>query len=446
MSQAVATKPVRKKKQSTFEKLWARAIKQKKNNEKFAVELAAVTERMRETILPVEIQHAKAQMPLLQKLLKLGQRKSMTNWERHSLDDWIRSMVEDFHQLNLVDDELRDHLAHYDAFRMGIQLEDETIPPHQQFAEKIRQAEEAEQRAREREQQARSEQMNDVRAQMMKEAHLEIEKALDKTLGPRPELAVSPTADLWEDELSFVHEEALAKYDKERETLREKLLADKLDFIDKDLRLLSGESYDDVFESSDFNEFLEALIDDDDDCGFSFKDPHESVDSAQDDNALSNETFQRLFRATAAKLHPDREPDEDVRLEKQKHMVTLLKARKGGDLLTVLNLYETWVGEHEGFSKADKKTLEATLRAWLDKLEDEKEEIIMESPLHFRSYNSFYHGTRKKIDDAFTDRLKDLEDASVVIDVLTAEITSLKTLKPWLEDRYDHMMENSFTF
>ena len=442
MSQAITTTKTRKK-QSAFEKLWARAIRQKKSNEKLKVKLAEITNRMRTTILPREIEITKTQMPLLQKLLKLGQRKSMTNWERSTLDDWIRSMVEDFQQLNLIDNDLRDHLARYDAFRMGIELEDETIPPHKQFVEIIQKAEREAQQEREREQQTMLDQLDTIREHMINEANAKIEILLDKTLGKRPVITENPTADLWEDDLSSMHAAELATYDEKRESLRKTLFADKLDQIEKDLRLLRGEPADDDFDFPDLEELLDSDFDYE---HFSYQHRDTKRTESRADPALSNDTFQNLFRATAAKLHPDREPDPDIRLEKQKLMASLLKARKSGDLLTVLDLYETWVGEHEGFSKSDKKTLEATLHKWLDKLEDEHEEIIMETPLHFRAYRTFHHASQKKTDKAFADHFVELQKTSEIIDTVTVEITSLKTLKPWLASRYDHMMESVIKF
>ena len=442
MSQVITTTKTRKK-QSAFEKLWVRAIKQKKSNEKLKVKLAEITDRMRTTILPKEIEIAKTQTPLLQKLLKLGQRKSMTNWERNTLDDWIGSILEDFQQLNLIDNDLRDHLARYDAFRMGIELEDETIPPHKQFVEIIQKAEREAQEEREREQQTMLDQLDTIREQMINEANAKIEILLDQALGKRPVITENPTADLWEDDLSSMHAAELATYDEKRESLRKTLFADKLEQIEKDLRLLKGEPADDDFDFPDLEELLDSDFDDE---RFSYQHRDEQRTENRTDPALSNDTFQHLFRATAAKLHPDREPDPDIRLEKQKLMASLLKARKSGDLLTVLDLYETWVGEHEGFSKTDKKTLEATLHKWLEKLEDEHEEIIMETPLHFRAYRNFHHASQKRTDKAFADHFLELQETSEVIDTVTTEITSLKTLKPWLASRYDHMMNSVIRF
>ena len=218
MTQVVTTRKARKK-QSRFEKLWARAVKLRKSNEKLDSELAALIDRMHETILPKEIEIAKEQTPLFQKLLQLGQRKSLTHRERYTLDEWIRSMLEDFHQLNLVDDELRDHVAHYDAYRMGIKLEDESTPPYQQFMEKIQQAEQEERLEQEREQQAMHEHIDSIREKKISKATIEVERVLDRTLGARPLVTESATADLWEDELTSLQDESLRQYDKHRLSL-----------------------------------------------------------------------------------------------------------------------------------------------------------------------------------------------------------------------------------
>ena len=442
MSQVITTKKTRKK-QSPFEKMWARAINLKKGNEKLEAELAELVERMLKTILPKEIENVKAQTPLLQKLLTLGQRKSLTNWERASLDDWICSLTEEFNRMNLIDNDLRDHLARYDAYRLGIELEDDSIAPHVQLIEKVQQFEEEQRQQHEREEQAIHEQIKNIREEKIKEAKAEVERILDKTLGPRPVAQQSATPDLWEDELASVQDQTLEQYDKKRETLRKELMEDKLEHIEEVLKFTLEDPDDIDMDFPDLDEILESVFNDSD-----FNDQYTTEKPAptKADAALSNDTFQQLFRATAAKLHPDREPDPDLRLEKQKLMATLLKARKTGDLLTVLDLYETWVGEHKGFSNKDKKALEATLRAWIDRLEEERAELVSSDPLYFRAHQRFYRSTKKSTDNAFAKYLSELQNDSDAIEVVTADIKSLKTLKPWLVDRYNRMMDNRFVF
>ncbi len=420
-----AEKPGKKtrKKQSAFEKLWARAKKLKVENEKLSAELEKTISRLRETVLPQELAVAQAQKPLLKKLLKMGQRKSMTQWERQVLDEWIRETLEDFHQHNLIDTDLLNHLALYDSFRMGISLEDNDIAPHQQFVEIVQQAEAERQEQQRQEEQAEAESIEEFREQLKTHGHADIEHELDKILGPRPEFAENKTSDLWQDDLSELQRQQQMQYDAEREALREKLIDDLLSEID----LITS---DNQADEDSFEDFLRDSFDSED------FDPR-AFNKEEKTPELTDNTFQRLFRATAAKLHPDRERDPDLRLKKQSLMATLLKARKGGDLLTVLKLYESWVGEHDGFSTADEKSLKHTLQKWIDNLELEQEDIIMQSPLHFRAFNVYHSKSQQKISRTISQRMKELQQSENMIELMNDQITSLKSLKPFLEERYE---------
>lgn len=443
MSQIVAGKKSRKK-QSTFEKLWARAAKLRAQNARFTADLDAVVARMENTILPREVELARQQIPLLQKLLTLGQRKSMTNWERETLDDWIRELVEITQVHGLFNEELMDDVARYDAFRIGVTLEDDSIPPHKQFVEIIRQAEEERAEAVKREQEERQQNSEKLKEMLISEAEHEINRKLDAMLGPEPakQEKHSLTEDLWADELEVEQERQVEAYHIRRAALYEQMMADRLAEIDA---VFSEDFTTDEDDEFNFDDFDFADFDADPDFGSHSRSP-DSAPAAGKKAALSNETFQRLFRATAGKLHPDREPDSEVRKEKQRLMANLLKARKKGDVMTILEMYETYVGEHEGFSKADQKSLIDSLKQMIEELEDQKEEIAFQSPLHATAYHAFYHQSRKKIDAAFVERLNDMKAQQKIIAQLIRTITSLKSLKPQLAARYDSISCSEPTF
>lgn len=416
-----------RKKQSAFEKLWARAKKLKAQNVKLSADLEKTIARLRETVLPQELAAITAQKPLVIKLLQMGQRKSLTQWQRQELDEWIRESIEDFHQHNLIDTELLNHLAHYDAFRMGVSLDDENTEPHKQFAEIVQQAEKDRQEQLRQEAEATAERINDFREELKTQSHEDIEAELDSILGPRPEVTDHTTSDLFEDDLIDQQRQHQQQYDEERAILRKKIIDDLLCEIDQ----ITGhgpnpeeESPEDPFSDSFQNDPFSM---DDEDFGSQNK----------NDPELTNNTFQRLFRATAAKLHPDREPDADTRLKKQSLMATLLKARKSGDLLTILELYENWVGEHAGFSKTDEKSLKQTLQKWIITLEEEQEDIIMQSPLHFQAYNRYHNKSQEKISREISQRVKELQRSEKLAEEMNSQITSLKSLKPFLEERYE---------
>ncbi len=431
MSRVVAGQKSRKK-QSPFEKLWARAAKLKQKNEKFSADLDALVARIDREIKPLEVELVGIQIPLLQKLLTLGQRKSMTNWERETLDEWIKELVEETHLHGQINNELLDDIARYDAFRMGITLEDDSIAPHQQFVEMMKQADEARAEEMKRQHEELQKEIEESKAELIKEAERQVEREIVRILGQEPKQPEthSATSDLWADELEVELQQQRAEYRARSEQLREQLMAQKIADIDS----ADGDYLDDF----DFEPFTEAFGDEED------YDEDTPPDNSQ--TALSNATFQRLFRATAGKLHPDREVDAEVRKDKQQLMATLLKARKKGDVMTVLEMYETYVGEHEGFSKADQKALLDSLRQMVEELEEQQEEISYQSPMHAAAYHLFYSPSKKKIELALADRVKDIKKHGKFIKSQIKSIRSLKTLKPQLEERYEMMALAEPTF
>ena len=139
---------------------------------------------------------------------------------------------------------------------MPLELEDDSIAPHVQLIEKVQQFEEEQRQQHEREEQAIHEQIKNIREEKIKEAKAEVERILDKTLGPRPVAQQSATPDLWEDELASVQDQTLEQYDKKRETLRKELMEDKLEHIEEVLKV-TLEDPDDI--DMDFQTWMKYL-------------------------------------------------------------------------------------------------------------------------------------------------------------------------------------------
>ena len=182
-----------------------------------------------------------------------------------------------------------------------------------------------------------------------------------------------------------------------------------------------------------------------DDFEFNVDEQDEEFESSPflpDAPKITNQTFQRMFRSTAAILHPDREQDSTLREEKQSLMVELLSARKKGDVMTILALYQAHVGGEETFSKTDEKQLIAALEHQIHELENEREQFAQQSPLHWMAYERFYYPSKRKVDKAIVDHLTQVRHDKLEIERMVKEINSLKALKPWLKQRYDegHMM------
>jgi hypothetical protein len=437
MSNVVSVKK-KKPRQSKFERLWQRATRLKADNDALKSSLDQLILRVQQEVIPYEKALAESQKPLGIKLLTLGQRKTMTNWERETLHEWVGEVFEDLRDFNLIDEDWLNHMARYDAFRMGIELE-EGEAPYEALSKKMQQFEEEARARQEEEARAYQEQEQEAREAYFRDGTKKIEMKLDRVLGPRPETTQSQTDDLWKDELDEAISQEQVAYDARREALRAQMLEE----LNEDIALIfdDQDDDDDDFDNLDDIDDLDAFLNEQAEKIFnSFKregDNEVAENPAGKDNPLTTDTFQRLFRATAAKLHPDREPDPALRDKKQQLMASLLKARKRGDIITIIDLYKTWVGDQNSLSQTDEKALHSALEQWVSTLEAEKHEIIAESPMHFHVYNEYHHRSKRKVDQSLKKRIDALERAVVANQRLGGSITSLKSLKPWLEQRFE---------
>jgi len=410
MKRLTAQKKTRKK-QSEFQKLWAEAEKLKQENARFRDRLDGIMQRIGTEIRPVEEETARLQMPLLKCLLTLGQRKSLTQWQRQMLDSWIREILESLQSTPHLNSELMDDLARYDAFRLGFELNEDSSTP---MAEQLQAHIEREGTLLEEEFEAEDEAWREA-------TRSEVEKILDQTFGPEPpgpEPLDEAVADLFQDELKQEQQRAYEAYHEARNAARKGLLDEMLDDSALD------EEEEGFFDSDfDFDPF-----------GSSGPFTNEKEDSAP---TISNSVFKRLFRSTVALLHPDREHDPDMREKKHGLMTRLLDARKQGDVMTIIQMHQQYVGDENPLSKADEKQLIKALKAQVDELRHERETYSFESPFHRMAFEVFYCPSQGKTDLAFKKHIQQMAKIASEAQALSQSIKSIKTLKPYLEQRYD---------
>ena len=401
--------PKSAKQHSRFHKLWNRAAKLRRENERFRERLDQLVQRMHREILPEERRAAVEQIPLLKRLLVLGQRKTLSRWHRIELSDWIMELVEPLAASGQLDKQLEDDISRYHAFNLGIDLDEGS---EQSLAQQLEEFHDQQQ-----------DELTDVfGAESADEARArverEVEQELDKALGPAPDVPEgADDTDLFADELHAARQQAFNAYQQRRSEMREHLIQDRMAEMD-----FEDDEYD-VFD--DFDPF----VGDDD-----FDDPFSGAkDSA---SVISNEVFTRLFRATVAVLHPDRAPDEARQKHNHQLMAQLLKARKQGDVMTIIDLYQQHVGDEAGLTNKDEKQLVEALERQIDELKDEKDEYSYSSPLHRAAFEQFYRASAKKTDKAFREHIAYIRESASHMRELADQIRSLKTLKPYLEMRY----------
>ncbi len=420
MTRLTAAKKSRKK-QSEFQKLWAKAEKLKRGNAVFRDRLDAIMQRIESDIRPVEAETARQQIPLVRRLLTLGQRKTLAQWQRQELDDWVGEILAPLKSTEHFE-EVLDDVCRYDAFRCGIELDETASKP---LLDQLREQTDRQEDLMEEGENPFDENPFDedaFKAVWQNEARDDVERILNQTYGPeppKPEKTTGDINDLFQDELFAAEQQRYDEYHEARNTAREEMLEEILagppDFADEE---------DDIF-------------------GFN---PEENLLAEEEDTpAISNAVFKRMFRATTGKLHPDRELDPEKREKKQKLMARLLAARKEGDVMTIVEFYQQHVDDDAGLSKADEKQLIDSLKRQITTLHEAQEEYSFESPFHRMAFEQFYNPTTKKTDQAFKRHIQGMKKSAAEAESQSREIKSLKTLKPYLEDRYEeHRFDNPF--
>lgn len=143
-----------------------------------------------------------------------------------------------------------------------------------------------------------------------------------------------------------------------------------------------------------------------------------------------------LFRRAAQVLHPDREPDPERRQVKQERMRELLRARKHGDIMTMLTIYSDSVnGADIVVAEQEMTAICDALEHQLEALEIEKQEYIYSHPVRHVVFELFYHTTKKGRSRKIQTWEQDLEHEKMDLRDLVAFLRNLNCLKSVLEDR-----------
>lgn len=152
------------------------------------------------------------------------------------------------------------------------------------------------------------------------------------------------------------------------------------------------------------------------------------------------ELFKTLFHRVARVLHPDKETDPAEREKKQELMAQLLDARRQHDLIKVFNLYRDHVDASLDFADQELKELEDVLLRFIEQESQRLEEIAEQSELHFIAFSQFYSKDPKRVDKRLKQKIKEIERRHKEIKTFSTSVTSLQKLKPYLEARYDAML------
>lgn len=158
---------------------------------------------------------------------------------------------------------------------------------------------------------------------------------------------------------------------------------------------------------------------------------------------FSDHWFKDLFRRAARALHPDREPDEKLRVQKQEIMANLLAARDAQDLATILSIYMEHVGDGElSVNYNNSRQLEHILRQQLQALEEDREDIISVSPLHYRVHNILYGKSAAKLSRTLAEIKQDIQGEAHSTLALGVDLKNLTILKEVLRARESYFFSD----
>jgi hypothetical protein len=91
---------------------------------------------------------------------------------------------------------------------------------------------------------------------------------------------------------------------------------------------------------------------------------------------VKNKSLRAIYISLAKILHPDREPDEHLRIEKEEYMKKVTTAYNNKDLMELLRLEILWVNNHE---KSLENTPVDTLKIYIQLLKDQVKDLEYES-------------------------------------------------------------------
>lgn len=152
---------------------------------------------------------------------------------------------------------------------------------------------------------------------------------------------------------------------------------------------------------------------------------------------VSEKVFKRLFQQTAAALHPDKESDQNRRLEKHALMSELLKARKEHDLITIVKLHEQHANAESDLDSDDQQALEEVLVEYLNHQQRRLDKIIGQSPLHQMAFSQFYHKKPATVARRINAHLKQIDTKRQALSKLLTEVKTLKSFKEVLSARHE---------
>lgn len=203
--------------------------------------------------------------------------------------------------------------------------------------------------------------------------------------------------------------------------------AGKTDSIDEDCQ-------EDLFGFDDFDPEPESFDSSDDTRGPDWIADEDEARIGQ--TVMDGSWAKNLFRQAAQALHPDRESDPERRQFKQDRLCELLRARKQGDVMTMLTIYSDSVsGGDIVLAEHEMTEICNVLEHQLEAVELEKHEYVYSHPVRHVVFELFFHNTKKGRMRRMQEWERDLKQEGAELRALVPFLRNLTCLKSVLQDR-----------
>ncbi len=366
------------KTQSRFQRLWEEAESVAKENLELDKTLDSLVQRVGDEVLQAERALGEAVRQVVHRQLDFAEKKSLLKWQRAELSEWIDEHLTQLMDMGQLDEALQNRLAQRRAQELGIELDKTSdVSAVDQLRQKLYQDTDDEQ--------------EELRGSMFGESG-------------------EDESDDWFD------------YDKDEEG--DTLASDSDYAADEELAELLRQLHEEFGGGDE-----------------SRQDRHDETQSAtikrKNKPGFDDAVFKRLFRQTAAALHPDKETDQDMQREKHELMSQLLQARKERDLITILRLHEEYSSAETNLSAEDEQQLEEVLVDYLAQQQERTQDIVLRSQMHEFVFHEFYHKNPATVKRRIKAHIKKIDTRRAGLETFVQHVKTLKSLKELLEERYE---------
>lgn len=198
-----------------------------------------------------------------------------------------------------------------------------------------------------------------------------------------------------------------------------------------------NDDIDDDDIETDFEDYIKQSFTDEEWTHFQHQ---KAVDEQKDRDAsrlLKSSSINTMFRRIARMLHPDLDTDITKKEEKHLLMSKLIKARENKDIVTIFLMYREFVSELPmEIEDNEIGRIVELLQHQIAKLEIEREDFIYDNPESEAIFALFGGNSQAHVSRKVNKHIASLKLSQNASKKFLREITSVKKLKPYLEERY----------